>query len=392
MESNRIGEDVKVAFRKTIDWYKWLHANPELSGNEMKTADFISDVLNSLGISSVKRFAKNGLVAEIDGGKPGRHIAFRAELDALPITEATMVDFKSTNQGVMHACGHDFHMAALLGVASVIVKNRDSLHGKISLIFQPSEEKLPGGAQQMLKEGLFETHHPDLIIAQHVFPDLPAGVLGFREGAYMASGDEIDVVVQGKGGHAALPHLSNDVLLTMAHTLIALQQIRSRFVNQSEPFVLSFGKMEAMGANNILPQEAKMEGTMRTLCEKWRAEAKMQIRTIVENCATMYGCVGTVQIREGYPVLVNDPFNTFKIKKLAREVFGVQRVFELPIRMTTDDFSYFAQKFPSVYYRVGVGRTETEANHGLHTSQFIPDIAAIETAIRFSVEIIFNLQ
>lgn len=391
MKTKNIQNQIDITLIKVAEWYKWLHANPALSGMEFKTSEFVIKTLHSFGITDITQHATTGLHAVVDTGRVGKHIAFRAELDALPIDEKTAVDFKSRNSGVMHACGHDFHMAALLGVASVVAENRELLKGKISFVFQPSEEKLPGGAKQMLADGLFQNHKPDLIIAQHVFPDLHAGMVGFREGSYMASGDEIDVIVRGTGGHGALPHLCNDVVLTLAHTLVALQQVRSRFVNQNEAFVLSFGKMEANGANNILPHEAKMEGTMRTLSEEWRAKSKDQIRSIVQNTAKMFGCEGITDIREGYPVLKNHPEYTKKVKALAEQLFGAERVVDLPIRMTTDDFSYFAQQFPAVYYRVGVGHKKESDNYGLHTSQFLPDISALETAIKFPLEILLKL-
>ncbi len=389
MEQSIIENSVKNIIPQVENWYKWLHQNPELSGKEFKTNNYIVNELTKLGLTNIKNIAGTGIVCEIKGTEPGEHIAFRAELDALPIFEKNEIEYKSINNGVMHACGHDFHMATLLGIATIVNKNINNLKGKISLVFQPSEEQLPGGAMQMLERGLFSEYKPDLIIGQHVFPDLPAGYVGFRPGAYMASGDEIEITIEGKGGHGAIPHLANDVVLAMSQTIVSLQQIKSRFVNQTEPFVLSFGKIESNGSTNILPEVAVAYGTMRTLNEVWREAAKEQIVNIVEKTSQIFGCKAKTNIREGYPVLINDINQTERLKQLAISILGSEKVADLPIRMTTDDFSRFAQQIPAVYYRIGVSHSGQPETGGLHSSRFLPCLSAFETAISLPISVIF---
>ncbi len=389
MDQNKIKELVAEIIPQVESWYKWLHQNPELSGKEFKTNHFIVDKLNKLTHTGIRNIAGTGIVCEIQGKEPGKHFAFRAELDALPIEEKNKIEYKSKNKGVMHACGHDFHMAALLGIATIASKNIDSLKGKVTFIFQPSEESLPGGALQMIERGLFASKKPDLIIGQHVLPDLPTGYVGFRSGAYMASGDEIEITIEGKGGHGALPHLANDVVLALSQTIVSLQQIKSRFVNQTEPFVLSFGKIEANGATNILPEVATAHGTMRTLNETWREAAKEQIINIVEKTSQVFGCKGSVNIRDGYPVLINDKHETEQLKQLAINILGEEKVVDLPIRMTTDDFSRFAQLIPAVYYRIGV-TNKNKKDVGLHSPTFLPDISALKTAMLLPLTVIFQ--
>ncbi|HPW66496.1 MAG TPA: M20 family metallopeptidase [Salinivirgaceae bacterium] len=389
MEQNKIKELVEDIIPQVESWYKWLHQNPELSGKEFNTNHYIVDKLNKLTYAGIRNIAGTGIVCEIQGKQPGKHIAFRAELDALPIEEKTKIEYKSKNKGVMHACGHDFHMAALLGIATIVSKNIDSLKGKVTFIFQPSEESLPGGALQMIERGLFSSKKPDLIIGQHVLPDLLTGQVGFRSGAYMASGDEIEITIEGKGGHGALPHLANDVVLALSQTIVSLQQIKSRFVNQTEPFVLSFGKIEANGSTNVLPEIATAHGTMRTLNETWRESAKEQIVNTVEKTSQIFGCKGSVNIRDGYPVLINDEHETEQLKQLASIILGEENVVDLPIRMTTDDFSRFAQLIPAVYYRIGVTSKNKKDVAGLHSPTFLPDCSALKTAILLPLAVLF---
>lgn len=381
---------VQKEMTNIIEWYKWLHQNPELSGNEQQTKLFVKKKLLEAGINKIEEYAETGIVCELSGSASGKHIAFRAELDALPLNENNDIVFCSKNQGIMHACGHDFHTAAMLGLATILSKNRDLFTDKITFVFQPSEETIPSGALQMLEAGIFKDNKPDIMIAQHVFPDLPTGSLGFRTGKYMASGDEIEITVNGKGGHGAFLHLSNDVVLALSHIIVALQQIKSHFVEATEPFVLSFGKLEALGATNILPNSAQAWGTMRTLNETWRAKAKQQIQNIVSNVAEAYGCSGHVNIKQGFPVLENNETLTNTLSGFAKELLGKYYIHDLPIRMGTDDFAYFAETIPSVYYRVGVASDNNKNNLKLHTNTFLPDISALETAIFFPLSIVLN--
>jgi len=375
---------------KILAWYRWFHQNPELSNCEENTGKKIIEILTEQGITNILPYAKTGLVCDIQGNKKGKHIAFRAELDALPIIEKTNVDYSSKNKGVMHSCGHDFHIATLLGLASVLNNNKDKFEGRITFVFQPSEEQLPGGAKQMLEEGLFLNDKPDLMIAQHVAPELTTGTVGFRVGSSMASGDEIEIIIRGKGGHGASPHQSNDVVLTLAQVIVALQQVKSRFIPANMPFVLSFGKIEALGATNILPNEAIACGTMRTLNEKWREKAKKHITGIVANISEMYGCTGETKIKTGYPVLNNDERLTECLSNFAKNLLSEANVIELPVRMGTDDFSYFAQVIPSVYFRTGVAPLNANDISGLHTDTFLPDTSAFSTVLNLLLSFILN--
>ncbi len=378
--------EVLTRSEKTLTQYYHLHSHPELSKQEHDTLNYIQQQLHLIGIQNTRQIS-GGLVCTIEGAASGFHLAVRAEMDALPLEEKTGVPYASKHKGVMHACGHDFHMACLLTLADIVHSHRSKLKGKVTLIFQPSEEQLPGGARQMLEHGLFADSAPDLIIAQHVFPDLPAGHFGFRAGEYMASGDEIFITFRGRGGHAALPHQSDDLVMAMAQTLVALQNIRSRKIDQTIPFVLSFGKAVANGAPNVLPSEASLEGTMRTLSELWRKEAKTLIHSVVKQCAKAAGCIAEVSISEGYPVLINSSRFTQILQRSCINLFAEAKVHLLPIRMTTDDFSYYAQKFPAVYYRIGVGNSSGV----LHTAEFLPDTSALNPAIHFLAHLAFTL-
>ena len=265
-------------------------------------------------------------------------------------------------------------------------ENINSLKGKVTFIFQPSEESLPGGALQMIERGLFASKKPDLIIGQHVLPDLPTGYVGFRSGAYMASGDEIEITIEGKGGHGALPHLANDVVLALSQTIVSLQQIKSRFVNQTEPFVLSFGKLKLTAQTYCQKQQLRM-ATMRTLNETWRSQRTDNQYS--RKTSQVFVCKGSVNIRDGYPVLINDKHETEQLKQLAINILGEEKVVDLPIRMTTDDFSRFAQLIPAVYYRIGV-TNKNKKDVGLHSPTFLPDISALKTAMLLPLTVIFQ--
>src|SRR5262249_26110367 len=251
-----------------------LHAHPELSFKEHKTVEYVSSQLTSFGITNQKRAAQTGLVALLEGKNPGKKtIALRADMDALPIQETNDVEYRSKNSGVMHACGHDVHTSSLLGAAKILSRLKNDFEGSVKFIFQPGEEKLPGGASLMIKEGVLKNPSPKSILGQHVLPQLQTGKVGFRSGIYMASSDELYVTVKGKGGHGAMPHLNIDPVLIASHIIVALQQVVSRMASPIIPSALSFGKVIANGANNVIPDEVFMEGTFRTFDESWREEA-----------------------------------------------------------------------------------------------------------------------
>ena len=365
-----------ASFAEVVDIRRHLHTHPELSFKEFQTSDFIKGKLREYGIE-YKEVAKTGVVATITGKKgPGHHsVALRAELDALPVTEDNELPFKSVNEGIMHACGHDVHAACLLGSARILKDIENDFSGTVFFIFQPGEESLPGGAKLMMDENIFGDKNPAVIIAQHVLPELEAGVVGLKQGIYMASGDEIYISVSGKGGHGAIPHKTTDTVVIMCQIVIALQQISSRFAPPNIPTVLSFGKFTANGATNIIPKEVQIEGTFRTMDETWRAKAHEIITNIATKTASSLGADCSVEIRKGYPVLYNDPEKTGMAKSLAETYNGKEKVTDLPVRMTTEDFAWFAQKYPAVFYRLGTGKPDNM----LHTPDFDIDEQAMIT-------------
>ncbi|MCS6824101.1 MAG: M20 family metallopeptidase [Cytophagaceae bacterium] len=357
-----------------------LHAHPELSFEEYNTSAFIAETLESFGLKDVcKGIAKTGVVATIQGNHPGKKtIALRADIDALPITEQNEVPYKSKNPGVMHACGHDVHTASLLGAAKILNTLRDKFEGTVKLIFQPGEEKIPGGASIMIKEGVLENPAPAAIIGQHVMPSIPAGKVGFKSGMYMASADEIYITVKGKGGHAAMPDKNTDPVLIAAHILVALQQIISRHCDPRTPSVLSFGKVIANGATNIIPDVVKIEGTFRTLDEKWRAEAHKKMVKMAQGIAEAMGAVCEFTILNGYPFLYNEPLLTNRAKQFAIDYLGADNVIDLDIWMAAEDFAYYSQKTNACFYRLGTGNPEKGISSGVHTPTFDIDESALE--------------
>jgi len=368
-------------YPEIVEIRRHLHRHPELSYHEHETAEFISKTLAREGISFKTGIAGTGILGEIEGTKPGRIIALRADMDALPIQEENEIEYKSLKPGRMHACGHDVHMASLIGTACILNKLREKFSGKVKLVFQPGEEKAPGGARLMLEDNLFGNEEPELMIAQHVYPYLPSGSLGLREGKYMASSDEIYITVKGKGGHAATPHRTTDSVLIASHILLALQQIVSRHAEASTPTVLSFGRVIANGAMNVIPSEVKMDGTFRTMDEKWRQTAHKRMINMAQSLAESMGASCEIKIVEGYPVLVNDPEITRKSWDYAVSYLGKKAVEELDIRMTSEDFAFFAEKYPSVLYRLGVKRSDKPNPPELHTPTFNIDEEALKTGM-----------
>jgi len=359
-----------------------LHMHPELSFKEFKTSEYICSILDTIGIPYRSGFVKTGIVARIEGLNPGsRTIALRAELDALPIKEETDKSFKSVNDGIMHACGHDAHASSLLGTAMILNDLRDSFEGTVLLVFQPGEEKAPGGASLMLEEGALSDPEPELIIAQHVLPSLETGRLGFREGIYMASSDEIYIELSGKGGHAALPHETTDIVLVASHIIVALQQIVSRHAEASTPTVLSFGKFIAPGAVNVIPSTVTIEGTFRTMNETWRREAHRRMTNIAQSIADSMGASCSIKIVPGYPVLNNDPEATRMVRAAAAGYLGEEKISDLGIRMTAEDFAFYSLKYPAVLYRLGVKNDEKFKNADLHTPLFDIDEDALVTGM-----------
>lgn len=357
-----------------------LHMYPELSMQEEKTSAYIQSKLKEYGIPFTAGIAVHGVVGLIKGKNPEKKvIALRADMDALPILEKNQTGYTSQNPGVMHACGHDVHMTSLLGAAKIINELSNSFEGTVKLIFQPSEEKFPGGASMMIKEGVLENPVPSTMFGQHVLPTLEAGKVGMKPGKYMASTDEVYLTVKGRGGHGATPELNVDPVLIAAHILVALQQIVSRNAPPQLPAVLSFGRFIAEGRTNIIPNEVKLDGTLRTFDEKWRMEAHQKITQMAASIAEGMGGTCEVFIDKGYPFLVNDEQTTAKAKQYATEYLGSENVMDLDLRMTAEDFAYFSQSVPSCFYRLGIRNESRGIIHNLHTDQFDVDESSLET-------------
>jgi amidohydrolase len=358
-----------------------LHRNPELSFKEEQTAALICAKLEEYGIPYKDKIAKTGVIGIIEGKAPGKTVALRADMDALPITEKNETSYRSENEGVMHACGHDAHMASLLGAAKILQSLSPEFSGTIKLIFQPSEESYPGGAKVMIEEGALENPVPAAIIGQHVFPELDAGKIGMRPGRYMASTDEVFITVKGKGGHAAIPDQVIDPVLIASHIVVALQQIVSRKSKPVMPTVISFGRIWGDGKTNIIPDEVKLEGIIRTFDEDWRREIKKQIEKIACGIAESMGGSCDIFIDQGYPAVVNDEKLTQRSWNNAIEYLGADRVEELEMRMTAEDFSYFAQVVPGCFYRLGTRNEEKGISSNLHSATFDIDESSLETGM-----------
>lgn len=369
--------------QEVIGYRRHLHAHPELSFKEYNTSEYVEAFLKHNNIPHRKNIAGTGLTAFIHGKNPeAKTIALRADMDALPIQEENNVDYKSKNPGVMHACGHDVHTSSLLGAALILNETKNDWSGTIQLIFQPGEEVLPGGASVMIKEGVFQEKMPTAIFGQHVYPELPAGKIGLKPGPYMASTDEIYVTVKGKGGHGAKPDRNIDPVLISAHLLTALQQVVSRWANPTMPSVLSFGKVIANGATNIIPNEVRMEGTFRTFDEIWRKEAHRRMTDLATQLVRSMGGEVDFRIEVGYPVLKNDVALTHSAKQNAVEYLGEENVVDLDLRTTAEDFAYFSQHMPACFYRLGTASAlDDSKSYGVHNSRFDIDENALETGM-----------
>lgn len=376
----QIKELAKKNAHEVVAIRRHLHAHPELSYEEYDTAKYVAEQLRNIGIQPLEGVAKTGLTAVIEGKNPTKKVlALRADMDALPIFEANEVEYKSKNEGVMHACGHDAHTASLLGAAKILHELRDQFEGSVKLIFQPGEEKNPGGASLMIKDGALKNPAPECIFGQHVMPLIPAGKVGFKAGMYMASCDEIYLTVKGKGGHGAIPELTIDPVLITSHIIVALQQIISRNASPKTPTVLSFGKVIANGATNIIPEEVYVAGTFRAMNEEWRAEAHKRITQMAQGIASAMGGECDVNISVGYPFLENDPALTNKTRAAAEEYVGKENVIDLDVWMGAEDFAYYTHEMPACFYRLGTRNEARGITSYVHTPTFDIDEEALET-------------
>lgn len=367
-------------FEQVVGYRQHLHRNPELSFKEFQTSAYIKGLLTEWGIPFTE-MAGTGVVGLIKGDLASdKVIALRADMDALPILEANDKPYTSKNPGVMHACGHDVHSSSLLGTAYILNSLKAEFGGTVKLIFQPGEEILPGGASIMIKEGVLEHPKPQHIIGQHVMPLIEVGKVGFRSGIYMASTDEIYVTVHGKGGHGAQPHQNIDPVLITSHIIVALQQIVSRNADPRLPSVLSFGKVIANGATNIIPNEVKLEGTFRTLNEEWRKEAKRLMKKMAEGIAESMGGSCEFTIMDGYPYLINEEQVTANVRAFAEDYLGKDNVVDLDIWMAAEDFAYYSQITDACFYRLGTGNKAKDTCHSVHTPNFDIDEDALKSS------------
>ncbi|MFA6249597.1 MAG: M20 family metallopeptidase [Mucilaginibacter sp.] len=381
MIKEKIQALAKDIFNDVVANRRHLHSHPELSFHEVETSVFVANKLEELGLEYHK-MADTGLVALIKGDKPSDQVvALRADMDALPITEANDVPYKSQNPGVMHACGHDVHTSSLLGVAKILTDLKSEFGGTIKLIFQPAEEKLPGGASLMIQEGVLENPKPAAVIGQHVMPLIDAGKVGFRAGKYMASTDELYVTVRGKGGHGAQPQQNVDPVVITAHIITALQTIVSRSADPKSPSVLSFGKVIANGATNVIPNEVYLEGTFRTMDEKWRSEAHIKIKKVAEGIAESMGGSCEFNIMRGYPFLINEEKLTAKTRANAEDYLGKENVLDLDIWMAAEDFAYYSQVADSCFYRLGTRNEARGITSSVHTPTFDIEESALEQSV-----------
>ncbi|MGN5955619.1 M20 metallopeptidase family protein [Sphingobacterium lactis] len=386
----RVQELAESYFQDTVETRRFLHQHPELSFEEYNTSAFVKRTLDDLQIP-YEAMANTGVVAIIKGNLPGdKVLALRADMDALPITEVDGRSYGSQNPGVMHACGHDVHTSSLLGVAKILNSLKDNFAGSVKLIFQPGEERLPGGASLMIKEGVLENPTPQGIIGQHVMPFIETGKVGFRSGKYMASCDELFMTIRGKGGHGAQPHQNIDPIAISAQVITAMQQIVSRNADPRTPSVLSWGKIVGNGATNVIPEEVYLEGTFRTFDEDWRAEAHEKMLKMAVGIAESMGATCDFEVRKGYPFLINEPQITALARNLAVEYLGEENVLELDLWPAAEDFAYYSQETNACFYRLGTRNEEKGITSAVHTSTFDIDEKALKTSIGLMAFIAIN--
>lgn len=358
-----------------------LHAHPELSYQEFETSKYVQEHLTRYNIPFEVK-ATTGVIGLIEGKNPkSRVVALRADMDALPITEENDVPYKSTRPGIMHACGHDVHTTCLLGAARILDETKDEWEGTVKLIFQPGEEKNPGGASLLIKEGVLENPKPQCIFGLHVNPQLEAGLLSFRSGKIMASADELYITIKGKGGHAAAPHLTTDTILIASHLIVSLQQVISRNNNPLSPSVLSITSIQGGHTTNVIPTEVKLMGTFRAMDEEWRFKAHDLIRQQTELLVKAMGAEADLHIDVGYPTVYNHEGLHAYAKQLAKDYMGADKVQETEVRMGAEDFGFYSQVIPGCFYRLGTANKAKGITAGVHTPKFNIDESAIEIGI-----------
>ncbi len=378
MLKEKIRQLAKDYAPETIEYRRHLHAHPELSYKEFQTSSFVQEKLKGLGIPYEIK-ATTGVVGLIKGKNPEKRvIALRADMDALPIREENVVSYKSQNDGIMHACGHDAHTSILLGASKILHELKSEWEGTVKLIFQPGEERNPGGASLLIKEGVLHNPQPQAIFGLHVHPGLEIGKFSFRGGPSMASADEIYITVRGKGGHASTPQLTVDTVLVASHIVVALQQVISRNKNPFSPSVLTISSFQGGYTTNVIPSEVKLMGTFRSIDETWRFQAHKLIHRICKGIAQGMGAEIDVVVDVGYPVVNNDEKLYLVARKMAEDFVGRENVEETEVRMGAEDFGYYTQEIPGCFYRLGVMNASKGITSGVHTPTFDIDESAIE--------------
>ena len=385
MKSNPTPINLSDILARVKEWRRHLHMHPEPSFQEYETMDFVSTILSSYGISHQKAVAGTGVVAYIaaphhDPQAPC--LALRADLDALPIQEQNEVSYKSQVPGWMHACGHDVHTSILLGTAVLLQANKENLKRPVKLIFQPGEEQNPGGASLMIKAGVLENPKVEELVALHVYPELPAGFVGIKEGLYMASSDEIHVEIEGVGGHGALPERFINPIDVAIAWMQACQQFVTANCPKDTPQVLTFGRFEALGSTNVVTANASIKGTFRTMNESWRASVKKILQEKASEIAASFGAKISIYISEGYPFLMNDKALTQKVKHILTATLGEEKIEELGLRMTAEDFAFYSHHRPVCFFRLGTGFAAKESNPAVHHPQFDIDEDALEVGVK----------
>lgn len=385
MKSNPTPINLSDILARVKEWRRHLHMHPEPSFQEYETMDFVSTILSSYGISHQKAVAGTGVVAYIaaphhDPQAPC--LALRADLDALPIQEQNDVSYKSQVPGWMHACGHDVHTSILLGTAVLLQANKENLKRPVKLIFQPGEEQNPGGASLMIKAGVLDNPKVEELVALHVYPELPAGFVGIKEGLYMASSDEIHVEIEGVGGHGALPERFINPIDVAIAWMQACQQFVTANCPKDTPQVLTFGRFEALGSTNVVTANASIKGTFRTMNESWRASVKKILQEKASEIAASFGAKISIYISEGYPFLMNDKALTQKVKHILTATLGEAQVQTLGLRMTAEDFAFYSHHRPVCFFRLGTGFAAKESNPAVHHPQFDIDEDALEVGVK----------
>ncbi|MCS7189303.1 MAG: amidohydrolase [Bacteroidia bacterium] len=379
--------EAQVLLPHLVYWRRHLHQYPELSFEERETQHFILTELSKLSDIRLKKAAGTGVIADLVTDPQGPWVALRADMDALPLEETGDRSYRSKRPGVMHACGHDAHTAILLGVAYLLWKHQEKWRGGVRLIFQPAEEKAPGGASLMIQEGVLQEVPIKAIWGLHVTPQLPVGRVGLRAGPFMAASDEIHINLRSCGGHGAYPHLAPDPIVVGAYMISQMQAIVSRAADPRNPTVLTFGTFQAGSAPNIIPTEAYIAGTLRTFEETWREKAKTLIYAIASHTAQTWGIEASIEFSPGYPVLVNHPSLTQWTRKHLEALLGEGAVEELPLWMSSEDFAFYGQQVPACFIRLGTAGESEDTKRPVHTNAFDID----ERALAFGVAILTHI-